>query len=293
MRLLKYLLVVILLQTFLFGAGRLHGPIWNTFSNIEIENVLSEKWKDKTYVLSAIKYSSKALKYADNKFKIDREVVLKAVGYFGDSILYADKKFRDDKKVMLTAISNQGYENYAYCGKQDYSLRHKAAERNGLLFKIASPRLRNDKEVILTAINANPLVIQYVPKILKNNIEIIKVALKQYDKNGCYSFGLNTRDINIFEYIDKKFSKDRTLIEDISVSGCLLKHMDISLQDDKVFIMKLLKKDPRLFYYLSDKNKNVKEFALIAVTYKVVYFYHLGEKLQKDKDILSIYKEQK
>ena len=291
MRLLKYFLVVMLLQTFLFGAGRLHGSIWNTFSNIEIENVLSEKWKDKTYVLSAIKYSSKALKYADNKFKINREVVLKAVGYFGDSILYADKKFRDDKKVMLTAISNQGYESYASCGKQAYGLRRKASERHGLLFKIASPRLRKDKEVILAAINANPLVIRYVPKILKNNIEIVKVALKQYAKNRCYSFELDTSDTNIFEYIDKKFSKDRTLIEDIS--GCLLKHMDISLQDDKVFIMKLLKKDPRLFYYLSEKNKNVKEFALIAVTYKVVYFYHLGEKLQKDKDILSIYKEQK
>lgn len=176
MRLLKYFLVAILVQVLLFGQGRYSGPRWNTFSNIKIENISSEKFTDKNYVLSAIKYSSKALKYADDKFKRDREVVLKAVGYFGDAIFYADEKFRDNKEIMLTAISNQGYDNYASCGKQAYSLRHKALERHGLLFKIASSRLRNDKEVILAAINANPLVIQYVPKILKNNIEIIKVA---------------------------------------------------------------------------------------------------------------------
>lgn len=69
--------------------------------------------------------------------------------------------------------------------------------------------------------------------------------------------------------------------------------MDISLKDDKNFVMKLLKKDPRFFYWLSEKNKNVKEFALIAVAYKASYFRSLGEKLQKDKDILHIYKEQK
>jgi len=293
MKLLKYFLVVILVQTLLSGQGRHRGPKWNTFSNIKIENISFEKFTDKNYVLSAIKYSSKALKYADNKFKRDRKVVLKAVDYFGDAIFYADEKFRDDKEIMLTAISNQRYDNYASCGKQANYLRRKASERHGLLFKIASSRLQNDKEVILTAINANPLVIQFIPELLRNNIEIVNVALKKYDNNTCYSFGLSASDINIFEYIDKKFSKDRILIENAISSGCLLKHMDISLKNDKKFIMKLLKKDPRLFYWLSEENKNVKEFALIAVAYNVYYFRKLGEKLQKDRDILRIYKEQK
>ena len=62
--------------------------------NEEYESVPKEFYKDKSFVLEAVKQDGCALEYADESFKKDKSIVLEAVKSNGFALDYADESFK-------------------------------------------------------------------------------------------------------------------------------------------------------------------------------------------------------
>src|SRR5438309_1502320 len=62
----------------------------------------------KTYILYEIKRNVRALQYADESLKKDKEVVLAAVKQNGCVLKYADESLKKDKKIILEAVRQLG-----------------------------------------------------------------------------------------------------------------------------------------------------------------------------------------
>ena len=77
--------------------------------------------------------------YASDRLRNDREVLLAAVGVDGNSLSYAPEAFRDDKEVVLKALSSTGQF-------------HPGETPLTPVYRLASARLKEDKDVTLTAL---------------------------------------------------------------------------------------------------------------------------------------------
>ena len=74
-------------------------------SNWDWWSVPEEFYKDKSFVLAAVKRDVRALEYADKSLKKDKEVVLEAVKQHGSALMYANKSLKNDPDIL--AILNK------------------------------------------------------------------------------------------------------------------------------------------------------------------------------------------
>jgi len=56
-----------------------------------------------TVILAAVQQNGRALQFADDSFKRDRDVVLAAVQQNGRALQFADESFKRDRDVVLAA----------------------------------------------------------------------------------------------------------------------------------------------------------------------------------------------
>ena len=117
----------------------------------------SEELKgDREVVMAAIKHTSWALEYASEELKGDREVVMAAVRQTGRALQYASAELKGDREVLMKAIK-QTWEALQY----------------------ASAELKGDREVVMASVRQNHLARQYASEELKGDREIVMEAVKQ------------------------------------------------------------------------------------------------------------------
>ena len=82
-----------------------------------------------------------------------------------------EKGYIDIYKLLLLFDSVQSDRNL-----HDIMLNLK---KEGILLKVASERVKNNKEIVLLAVKQNGLALEFASDELKNNIDIIKLAVEQ------------------------------------------------------------------------------------------------------------------
>ena len=115
---------------------------------------------DREVVLAAVQQDSKALQYAAEELKKDREFVLAAVqqnGYW--ALQYAAEELKKDREVVLAAVQAAVQKNY--CGDSDPALQFAAEE------------LKKDREVVLAAVKQNGVALLFADEELKNDQELL------------------------------------------------------------------------------------------------------------------------
>ena len=142
-------------------------------------------------------------------------------------------------------------------------------EKDGLSLKYASKRLRNDRDVVITAINENPLALEYASNNLKNDKIIIWNVV---ESNGLLlhlaSEELrNDKDIVLpavkqnglaLKYASKIFNKSS------------LKGYYHDLQFDMDIVIEAVKNNGHSLIYVPDRLKRNKKIMNIAL--KNIYF---------------------
>ena len=68
--------------------------------NVEADRVPKEFYKDKSFVLEAVKITGLTLFRVDESFKKDKSIVLTAVKQDGGALEYADKSLKNDPDVI-------------------------------------------------------------------------------------------------------------------------------------------------------------------------------------------------
>ena len=124
---------------------------------------------------------------------------------------------------------------------------------------------------------------------------MLRLADKKFKANKNLIIKLIKKDFSCFKFIDKKLKIDRDILK------CLISNLKFSSGDeykpaapylvklgDKELIKFAIKKDGFWLDHLSNKYKNDKEIALLAVNNYYGHFSDIGETLKEDKQILEI-----
>ena len=176
-----------------------------------------DKFKDdKDIIMEVVKQNGKALKLASENMQKDREIVLASITStrYGtsNSLTTINEKFRDDKEIVMEAMSysgGYGYElisdrlkndkevTYCYASQESFNItkildkfkEDKEIIMRGIgstwresnyILENASPKFRDDKDVILMAVKNYPPSLELASERLKNDIEVVRRAV-EYD----------------------------------------------------------------------------------------------------------------
>jgi len=180
-------------------------------------NFANDKFKDdKDIIMEVVKQNGKALKLASENMQKDREIVLASITStrYGtsNSLTTINEKFRDDKEIVMEAMSysgGYGYElisdrlkndkevTYCYASQESFNItkildkfkEDKEIIMRGIgstwrnsdyILENASPKFRDDKDVILMAVENYPPSLELASESLKNDIEVVRRAV-EYD----------------------------------------------------------------------------------------------------------------
>ena len=176
-----------------------------------------DKFKDdKDIIMEVVKQNGKALKLASENMQKDREIVLASITStrYGtsNSLITINEKFRDDKEIVMEAMSysgGYGYElisdrlkndkevTYCYASQESFNItkildkfkEDKEIIMRGIgstwrnsdyILENASPKFRDDKDVMLMAVENYPPSLELASERLKNDIEVVRRAV-EYD----------------------------------------------------------------------------------------------------------------
>jgi DNA repair exonuclease SbcCD ATPase subunit len=125
--------------------------------------------------------------YLNDSLKSDREIAMKAVRGEVEAMASCPSKFKEDKAFVIEAIPFQPMiVEYISPKLQDnLNLMLLAVNENGYALQYASKRLKNNAKVVLTAIEGDPTAIAYASKELWDIAgSTPEENLKQFIKTG-------------------------------------------------------------------------------------------------------------
>lgn len=133
---------------------------------------------DKDFMLAAVQKHGNALKYAHSVLKANKEVVLAAVRNHGMALEFADATLRGDRDVFAEAIK-KNFLAFVYALPSDQQTLLTALGLDSRVFGYLQYKLRMDKNFIIKAVKAKPVVLLYVDSKLTKDVvaQILPEAL--------------------------------------------------------------------------------------------------------------------
>lgn len=146
-----------------------------------LERVSENLQMDPLYVLSEVKRDWRALKFAREVFRRDREIVLEAVKQDGRAFRYAHECVRTDRATVLAAVANDGSVLPYVEGdlRQDREVVRTAVQQKGLMLSYAGWDLRQDRSLVLSAVRQDGTALRYISTALQWDPEVLLTACMQ------------------------------------------------------------------------------------------------------------------
>ena len=202
--------------------------------------------------------------------------------YFNDLFDFEQKKkiglelLKKDKLKIIKLFKNFYYYNkFNYYDIEDFVLL--AVKYDGLCLKYASNELKNNKLIVLAAINQTINSIIYASIELQEDKEIISAAIKKSASVYCLLTNNVKKDPNIlFECI----KKDPTIIQHAFYSNQ-------EFFDDKNIALKLLNINGTYLSFVSNRLKHHTKILITAIRNNVLAYKYIPYKFSHDKNILK------
>eukprot|EP00546_Thalassionema_frauenfeldii_P013586 CAMPEP_0178916832 /NCGR_PEP_ID=MMETSP0786-20121207/12887_1 /TAXON_ID=186022 /ORGANISM="Thalassionema frauenfeldii, Strain CCMP 1798" /LENGTH=393 /DNA_ID=CAMNT_0020590269 /DNA_START=232 /DNA_END=1413 /DNA_ORIENTATION=- len=176
------------------------------------------------------------------------------VSYLGRALRHASPELRGNKHFILQVIKLQsawGSEALKFVSselKNDKEVVLAAIQRTGEALEHASLELRNDKQVAIAAVENQPRAIEFASTKLKNDKELILIAV----------------------------AKD----------GLALEYASLELRNNKQVAMTAVANEPFAIQYISPKLRNDKEVTLLAIAKEPDSIKYTGENIKRDHEAL-------
>jgi hypothetical protein len=177
-----------------------------------LEHASDKLRADREIVTAAVRSNGKSLEYASDELRDDIRVVLIAVSKRGDALEFASERLRNNREVVMTAVQSKGHSLVWVSDelhkdrdvviaairncydldviryfhrittippelKNDRDVVLEMMKFSGKLEQ-ASARLRNDYQVVMTAVERDPTAIQYASRLMKDDKDIIRMAIR-------------------------------------------------------------------------------------------------------------------
>ena len=180
-------------------------------------------------------------------------------------------------------------------------------KKNGLNLKYASEELKNNKQVVLAAINQSPWAFKYASEALQQdyNIAFLTVSLDSVLLKDMSKELKNNRDIvlaainsvdNVKSAYSVRFASDELkndkeiILSAISKNVYVLQFASINLRDDTDIILAAIEQDP--YYALKLASNNIrknKDIVLAALKKDKDSFEYASEEFTNNEKFLKLY----
>ncbi|KAF0975367.1 hypothetical protein FDP41_005361 [Naegleria fowleri] len=236
-----------------------------TKKGFSLESASPELLKDNNFVMEAIRLNEKSVWYASEKLWKDRELVFEAIKQNKKALQWVSHTLRDDKEFVLKALQllYPEFENFVSISDANKEIMLKVVKDFGFLLKFASEELKNDRDVVCTALKSDYTSLEFASLDLQNDIEI---ALEETKRNG-YALKYvspqlkKTKDVVLtavnqngyaLAYASDEMKKDREVVlAAVRKEGRALQYADKKLQKDQEIIFEAIKQDQSVFPYIS------------------------------------------
>lgn len=156
----------------------------------------------------------------------------------------------------------------------DIDVAKAALKSNGYNLSHLTNRLKNNKELVLIAVNQVGMALQYASLELKNDKEVVEAAIENRPDAIDY-VGSSQLDRSLYlKYIEKSPSS--------------IKKASDEIRDDKEIALLLINSEPRFIEYLSPRLQDDKEIVKIAVKHHGHLLQYASSRLQDDDEIVNI-----
>lgn len=207
--------------------------------------------------------------------------LIKDKGYF---LLISRSKWIKDKDVVLSMIKLDSSILYYTPFKNDKEVVLTAVQQEGSSLRYASPELQNNKEVVLTAVNQNGESIRYASEDLQNDKDI---ALASVTNKG-----------DSLRFLSRQLRRDKNIIlAAVNQDSMAIKHASLYLKtdllDEKEIFLTALKtaiktNQPahKVFQQAPEDFQKDKELVLQFVKADGFSLFYAHSELTKDKEVV-------
>lgn len=205
-----------------------------------------------------------------DKFKDDEEIVkmiVQEIGYM--QFQFASERLKSDENFLLELIDIK-YQIIEYAACEYESVYNKGLSINGNILRFCPLSYRNNRDIVIRALNNmnRPYfhsftsvreIIRFIPYPLNNDEEIASIAV--------------AKDSDNFKYLSEELRNNKQILEialrQYQFGNSPLEFASNNLKNDTEIVMLAIEKDslysPIAFSFASDNLKNNKQFVLEVV----------------------------
>ena len=207
----------------------------------------------------------------------DREFFLEAVKNKGGNLVYASDRLRDDKTIVHLAVESDP-SSLEYASERLFSepnliilaLKKWLAiiEKIPNQLRAASEKAQDNREIVLAAVSAEGDTLEYASPRLKDDIELLKIAIdtNNYAHSPLKYASTRLRDEksvvtlavekngHALEFASERLKNDKDLLSRAMVTSVhAYQYASKTLRDDQEFAMKAYAIDTVVLNYVSDR----------------------------------------
>ena len=247
--------------------------------------------KSKYHMLKLVKINGKALKYAYEDLKDDRELVLAAINQDARSAIYASEAKRGDQEIIFAMLrkrpellklvfNNLDFKDSDYIIDDKTDIKSLRGTRAFVSKEISLEALNNaseeqlkDKKFIIMALAYTNEALKYACKELQDNEELVLLAVKY--------------DSLVLEYASERLRSKKNVVKSaVEKNGLALKYASRELQDDEEIVLLALKYNGLVLEYVSDRLKDNYDIVCKAVEQKGEALQYASYRLRNTREIV-------
>lgn len=235
---------------------------------------------DEKVVMTAVQLDGTQLEYSSERLQDKESIVLAAVENNPMALCFASQRLRDSEHVVMTALNFQipQVSAFQYASprlKDDLNCVMAAVQKNGYNIKYASPRLQECKAVALVAVEQNSDVL-FLPPMQKFNddFEVVSIAAKKLNH------------VRILVYASRRLQDDESIVEAmVKQDGMILESASQRLRNMKSIVKIAVQSDGCALEYADIRLKDDEEIVRIAIQSNSEALQYASIRLQQFDDI--------
>jgi endonuclease/exonuclease/phosphatase family metal-dependent hydrolase len=286
--------------------------ILNKIKN-NVHNLFNEDYEtfrnNPEFMLKAITINVDAYNYASDSLRINKQFIFRAIDIDKNMFYFIDKTLKTEYETLKTEYDKRNYISNKSVIIDDIEKALKMMKHHTLYLKNCSPKLQNNKTIVLATIKYNDYQLEFASNELKSDEIIVLTALNnngrllqyaninlQGNKDIVFNAVNNNADSINFASVELKSDPDIILetIKDRDYSSLLEKASD-ELKKNKDYILKAVEQNGKSILFADIKFKDDKDVILKACIryYDALSYSSISDNLNKDLVLRLIKKDPK
>jgi len=242
--------------------------------------------KDREIVKIAVSNYGSILEYVDDKFKDDNEIVKLAVQNDGLALRYASSNLKNDKEIVKLAVENNilsiQYANEIQIDNillDDQEIKNNNKIKNNKIWIYIIKKYNNDKNFILNIIKDKPFALIYASDIVKQDSEIISKLVEI----------ITTKDSLALQYASDELKNNFDIVKlAVGDNGLALQYAGDELKNNFDIVKAAIENNPSALQYASNELKNNFDIVKLSVGNNGLALQYASDELKNNFYIVKL-----